>query len=258
MLGLIVLLIIPSFVFFGIDGYQRMNDGANATVAEVAGQKITQAEWDLAHRRSVESMRQRMPDVDAALLDTPQFKREALDQLVRERVLLVAADDQHLVPVVGRLPDLVRHSAYFAPLRGPDGSVDRNRAMQAGFGDPAMEQQIALRYGIEQVLSGVGSSPRPTCASTTTRTPAATPQAEERRARHILVKADKERLRPNASKAKAKAEKLLAEVRKPCRPALRRWREARSDDPARPSRAATSTSSVAARWSSPSRTPCSR
>lgn len=307
MLGLIVLLIIPSFVFFGIDGYQRMNDGANATVAEVAGQKITQAEWDLAHRRSVESMRQRMPDVDAALLDTPQFKREALDQLVRERVLLVAADDQHLVPVVGRLPDLVRHSAYFAPLRGPDGSVDRNRAMQAGFGDPAMEQQIALRYGIEQVLSGVGSSVlatpavadaslnallerrevqvqtfdaaayrgkvQPTDAEleawhqahaddfrapeqaqiewvmldlqTLSKDVTVTEadlkayydqnasrytQAEERRARHILVKAEREAPAAEREQAKAKAEKLLAEVR--ALPAsFAAVAKARSDDP---------------------------
>jgi peptidyl-prolyl cis-trans isomerase D len=307
MLGLIVLLIIPSFVFFGIDGYQRMNDGANATVAEVAGQKITQAEWDLAHRRSVESMRQRMPDVDAALLDTPQFKREALDQLVRERVLLVAADDLHLVPVVGRLPDLVRHSAYFAPLRSADGNVDRNRAMQAGFGDPAMEQQIALRYGIEQVLSGVGSSVlatpavadaslnallerrevqvqtfdaaayrgkvQPTDAEleawhqahaddfrapeqaqiewvmldlqTLSKDVTVTEadlkayydqnasrytQAEERRARHILVKAEREAPAAEREQAKAKAEKLLAEVR--ALPAsFAAVAKARSDDP---------------------------
>ena len=145
MLALIVLLIIPSFVFFGIDGYQRMNDGANTTVAEVAGQKITQAEWDLAQRRSVENMRQRLPDMDAAMFDTPAFRREALEQVVRERVLLAAADDQHLVPAIDRLPALVKGSPYFAPLRGPAGQVDRDRAVQAGFGDPAMEQQIALR-----------------------------------------------------------------------------------------------------------------
>ena len=158
MLGLIVLLIIPSFVFFGIDGYQRMTDGANATVAEVAGQKITQAEWDLAQRRAVETMRQRVPGADASLFDTPEFRRQALEQLVRERLLLAAAYDQHLVPTQARLPELVKSSGYFAPLRGPDGQVDRDRALQAGFGDAAMEQQIALRYGMDAVLGGVSSS----------------------------------------------------------------------------------------------------
>lgn len=158
MLGFIVLLIIPSFVFFGVDGYQRMTDGANATVAEVAGQKITQAEWDLAQRRAVETMRQRMPGVDAAMFDTPEFRRQALDQLVRERLLLAAAYDQHLVPTQARLPELVKSASYFAPLRGPDGAVNRDSAMQAGFGDAGMEQQIALRYGMDTVLGGVSSS----------------------------------------------------------------------------------------------------
>lgn len=158
MLGLIVLLIIPSFVFFGIDGYQRMTDGANATVAEVAGQKITQADWDLAQRRAVETMRQRMPGADAALFDTPEFRRQALDQLVRERLLISAAYDQHLVPTQARLPELVKTGGYFAALRDPDGAVNRDRALQAGFGDAGMEQQIALRYGMDAVLGGVSAS----------------------------------------------------------------------------------------------------
>ena len=34
-LGFVLLLIIPSFVFFGIDGYSRFTEGGNATVAEV-------------------------------------------------------------------------------------------------------------------------------------------------------------------------------------------------------------------------------
>ena len=132
MLGVVVLLIIPSFVFFGIDGYQRMTDSANATVAEVAGQKITQGEWDLAHRRAVENVRQRMPDAPATVFDTPEFRRQALEQLVRERLLLVAADEQHLIPSAERLPELVKASEYFAVLRGPDGNVDRSRALQIG------------------------------------------------------------------------------------------------------------------------------
>ena len=46
----LVLLILPSFVFFGIHGYSRMGEGGNATVAKVAGQNITQAELDAALR----------------------------------------------------------------------------------------------------------------------------------------------------------------------------------------------------------------
>ena len=38
---LLVLLIFPSFVFFGIQGYSGFSDDDNNTVAHVAGQKIS-------------------------------------------------------------------------------------------------------------------------------------------------------------------------------------------------------------------------
>jgi peptidyl-prolyl cis-trans isomerase D len=49
MMVLMFLLIIPSFVLFGIDGYNRMGD-SNVAVARVAGVDITQAQWDRAHK----------------------------------------------------------------------------------------------------------------------------------------------------------------------------------------------------------------
>jgi len=81
----LVLLIFPSFVFFGIQGYSRFTGGANTTVAHVGGQKITQAEWDAAHRDQVERLRRQMPGVDMKLLDTPQMREQSLESLVRER-----------------------------------------------------------------------------------------------------------------------------------------------------------------------------
>ena len=44
---LLFLLIFPSFVLFGIDGYNRMRDGGEV-VASVSGHDITQAELDNA------------------------------------------------------------------------------------------------------------------------------------------------------------------------------------------------------------------
>jgi peptidyl-prolyl cis-trans isomerase D len=41
-----VLLIFPSFVFFGIQGYSRFTDEPRRTVAKVDGREITAAEWD--------------------------------------------------------------------------------------------------------------------------------------------------------------------------------------------------------------------
>ena len=41
---ILVLLVFPSFVFFGIQGYSRFTEGGKNTVAKVAGRDITQAE----------------------------------------------------------------------------------------------------------------------------------------------------------------------------------------------------------------------
>lgn len=158
MLGLIVLLIIPSFVFFGIDGYSRMSEGGNATVAKVDGKSVTQAEWDLAHRRAVENMRQRMPGADASIFDSPLAKQQSLDALVRERVLLAAANSAHLFPTDERLQRLFVTDPQFAALRNPDGSVRKELLAAQGMSSEMFAQQLRTEYGMQQVMGGVARS----------------------------------------------------------------------------------------------------
>jgi peptidyl-prolyl cis-trans isomerase D len=158
MLGLIVLLIIPSFVFFGIDGYSRMSEGGNATVAKVDGKAVTQAEWDMAHRRAVENMRQRMPGADAGLFDSPLAKQQSLDALVRERVLLAAANSAHLFPTDERLQRLFVTDPQFAGIRNPDGSVRKELLAAQGMSSEMFAQQLRTEYGMQQVMGGVARS----------------------------------------------------------------------------------------------------
>ena len=73
-LGLILILILPSFVVFGIQGYSGMTEGANASVASVDGQKITQAEWDASHQQQAQRVRQQRPEIDPKLLDAPEAR----------------------------------------------------------------------------------------------------------------------------------------------------------------------------------------
>ncbi|MDP3616682.1 MAG: SurA N-terminal domain-containing protein, partial [Rhodoferax sp.] len=91
MMGLMFLLIIPSFVLFGIDGYNRMRENGEA-VARVGGYDITQGEWDAAHKAEADRLRASMPNLDAKLLDSPDARYATLERLVRERVLAQAAD----------------------------------------------------------------------------------------------------------------------------------------------------------------------
>src|SRR4051812_6782659 len=92
----LLLLIVPSFVVFGIQGYSRFTDAANATVAKVGGYEIKQSELDQAHRVQVERLRARMPSADVKLFDTPEAKRQTLDSLIRDQLLLTAAAKENL------------------------------------------------------------------------------------------------------------------------------------------------------------------
>ena len=290
-LGFVLLLIIPSFVFFGVEGYTQLRSEANAKVAEVDGQGITQAEWDEAHRRSIDRIRRQMPSVDVALLDTPQAKRDTLDGLIRERVLLRAAQKQHLLPGDERLKRLFLDDPQYAPIRNADGTVNKSILAAQGMSSETFAEQLRMEIGMSQVLSGLaGSATAPKVAVNTaieavlqrrevqsqafdarayqgkaSPTEAdleayykANPDAlrtaeqaeveyvvldvpglmkgvtvseedlrkyyaenasrynsqEERRASHILVKADKSAPAPERQKAKEKAEDLLAQARK--------------------------------------------
>lgn len=54
---ILLVFIIPSFIFVGVEGFKRFGDGD--AVAKVAGKSITQQEWDNAQREQAERLRQR-------------------------------------------------------------------------------------------------------------------------------------------------------------------------------------------------------
>ena len=158
----LVLLIFPSFVFFGIQGYSRFTGGENEPVAKVAGGTITQAEWTAAQREQVERVRRQMPGVDAKLFDTPEMKQQVLDGLIRERVLLAAANKAHLVTTNERLQRELLAIPQLASLKKPDGSfdVDAYKALLSAQGmTPEMfEARMRQDATIRQVLDGVGAT----------------------------------------------------------------------------------------------------
>jgi peptidyl-prolyl cis-trans isomerase D len=117
--GVLVLLVFPSFVFFGVQGYSHFMDQAAATVATVDGQPIRQSELDAAHRQQVERMRQQMPTLDVKLFDTPEARQQTLDALVREQVLRHAAQKENLVVPDLRLQRLFVTDPAYAACASP-------------------------------------------------------------------------------------------------------------------------------------------
>ena len=121
----LVLLIFPSFIFFGIQGYSRFMGGGAATVAKVDGHPITRAEFDQAHQRQVERLRMQFPNVDVKLFDNTHARRETLETMVNERLLLAAAYKENLTVGDERLRRIFLEDPQFAALRNPDGSLNQ-------------------------------------------------------------------------------------------------------------------------------------
>ena len=158
-LGFLLLLIVPSFVFFGVQGYSRFTEAGNETVAKVDGVAITRAEWDAAHARNVERVRRQSPDIDAQFLDSPQARRETLDAMVRERTLLAAAQQLQLFPSVSRMATLFDNDPQFAGLRGPDGRINRELLAAQGLTPEMFDQRLRQDFAMQQVLAGITQTP---------------------------------------------------------------------------------------------------
>lgn len=155
------LLVIPSFVLMGIEGYTRSNSSADK-VARVDGVGITQTDWDNAHRREVDRIRTADPKVDLKLLDTPEMKLATLDRMVQERVLAAAANHAHLVATDTRLANYLREDPAIAQLRKPDGSLDMDRYRQLlaaqGLTPEGFENNVRAELSTRQVLAPLAQS----------------------------------------------------------------------------------------------------
>ena len=161
------LLIFPSFVLFGLEGYNRYRERGE-TVAKVDGREITQQDWDNAHKQEVDRLRQQMPTLDAKLLDSPDAKYGTLERMVRERVLQAAVEHGHMTVSDQRLARELQRNELVAMLRKPDGTrdVERYRQLLAAQGMTPQMYENALRGEIatRQVLGGVNETGAPLAA----------------------------------------------------------------------------------------------
>ena len=167
---ILFLLIFPSFVLVGINGYNRMNEKGEV-VAKVDGHDILQGDWDAAHKREVDRIRQQMPQLDAKLLDSPGARYASLERLVRNRVLEAAAARDKLGTSDQRLASELQQNELIAALRGPDGKLDMARYRQIlgqqGMSPEMFEANVRAELSARQVLAGVGGSTFATPAQAT-------------------------------------------------------------------------------------------
>lgn len=118
---LLALLILPSFILFGVDSGSNNNAGAQE-VAEVGGTKITQQQWEDAQRRQIDRYRAAMGDrFDPKLFETEEAKKEILDSLVTQRAVEVETRKSHMTSSDTAVMQEIAKGGAFTK---PDGSFD--------------------------------------------------------------------------------------------------------------------------------------
>lgn len=157
---LLFLLVIPSFVLVGIDS--NYFSEKSPVVARVDGHKITQADWDNAHREETDRIRAQSPNVDPKQLDTPQARYATLERLVRDRVFAAAAQSSHLITSDARLASALQDIPAIAALKRPDGSLDteayRSLVGAQGLTPEGFEANVRRELSVSQVMGGVMST----------------------------------------------------------------------------------------------------
>lgn len=158
---LLFLLIVPSFVLFGLQGYERMQEKGE-TVAKVDGHEISQLDWDNAHKAEVDRLREQMPTLDAKLLDSAEARYGTLERLVRDRVLAAAVQGSNLMVTDQRVARELQGNQQIAALRGADGKLDieryRQLLAQRGMTPEMFENQVRNDVALTRVLGGVTQS----------------------------------------------------------------------------------------------------
>lgn len=154
----LLLLILPAFVFFGISGYDGMLS-REPGVAKVADQVISRQEFDNAQREQLQQLRQVLgADFDTKLLDTSEARAEILENLIAQRAIAlqaakarIAVTDEQVRRAILEIPGLAR----------PDGTFDEARykailsaqnLTPAGF-ETRLRSDLALQVLPEAVQS---------------------------------------------------------------------------------------------------------
>lgn len=154
----LLLLIVPPFAFFGIQGVERMVSGGT-DVAEIDGLKISAQEFN----RALEQQRDQLRGVlgqafDPSLLDTPQARKQILDNLIVQRVMSLYMARNHLFVS----DDQVRELILAEPTFEEEGKFSRTRYQSflrsQGESEAGFEARLRSELSVRQLASGLVES----------------------------------------------------------------------------------------------------
>src|SRR4029078_3668232 len=99
------------------------------------------------------------PTLDAKLFETPEMRRLALEGLVRDRVTVAPPAKTYLRARAARLARAFKNDPEFAPLRNPDGSVNRDTLTALGMSSEAFAERLRQDLARRQGVPPLGATP---------------------------------------------------------------------------------------------------
>ncbi|EYS92831.1 peptidylprolyl isomerase [Cupriavidus sp. SK-4] len=159
MLLLLLVLVFPSFVFFGVESYSRFMDSSH-DAAKVDGRAISVQEIDNVVRDQSERARQILgASYDPRQFEGPDARKAVLDQLIQQRVMASAVAREHLTVSDAKLLEEISNLPAIAQLpRTKDGKVDDKAYLQLLQSQGMTPEQFDARMRFELATQQLGAS----------------------------------------------------------------------------------------------------
>ncbi|MDO5101322.1 MAG: SurA N-terminal domain-containing protein [Lautropia sp.] len=154
--GLLLVLIMPAFVFFGIAGYDRMFSDAD-TVATVDGEPVSRMHFDRIYRQQVEQLQQAMGDqVDPARIDNPAARADVLESLITRQALFNEARRARITVTPAEIQKAILGS--LTDLRDANGKFDVEAYRRLLAQNGLTPEQYEAQVGQDLVLGAMENS----------------------------------------------------------------------------------------------------
>nr|WP_315598193.1 SurA N-terminal domain-containing protein [uncultured Cupriavidus sp.] len=162
MLLLLLVLVFPSFVFFGVESYSRFMDSSH-DAAKVDGRAITVQEIDNVVRDQSERMRQMLGNnYDPRMFEGAAARQSVLEQLIQQRVVADATVKKHLTVSDAQVAEAIQAIPAIAQLRGPDGKFDEKAYVQLlaaqGMTPEQLDSRMRFELATQQLGGAVGTT----------------------------------------------------------------------------------------------------
>ncbi|CAG9171797.1 SurA N-terminal domain-containing protein [Cupriavidus respiraculi] len=159
MLLILLVLVFPSFVFFGVESYSRFMD-SSLDAAKVDGRTITVTEVDNVLRDQSERMRQVLgASYDPRQFEGPQARQAVLDQLILQRVVAAEVEREHLTVSNERLYEAISSIPAIAQLpRKADGGIDDKAYLELLAAQGMTPEQFDARMRFDLATQQLGQA----------------------------------------------------------------------------------------------------